>query len=397
MLNMDHLNEFVNDVINLKKITHSLYIYGTGMYGRNIYNVLSENGIHISGFIVSRKDSEKSLFGLEITEAENIIYDNIGIVLGLNRHNKNEVNDILIQSGFDMAHVIDGGSFIENGGIRAGYSNAATIEITTRIGCSVNCKFCPQELLLEHYFLNDKKRENVMSLEIFEKCLNKMPENCNVVFCGMAEPFLNPDCGDMIRMASASGRVVNLYTTLCGLTKDKWEKICDIPVDFVTLHVADKYNYAHIPLTKEYFEVLEAIINYTKADGKPYVNMCNAQAEPEERVAQICKGKYEVLTSLLDRAGNLADDKLISRKKIDGKITCGMCGSELNHNILLPDGTMILCCMDYGMKHVLGNLYEESYEEIIHGNEITMIKRQMNEQCGEDILCRKCSCANAVI
>lgn len=37
-----------------------------------------------------------------------------------------------------------------------------TLEITTKIGCKVNCKFCPQNLLIKNYFSNsnDASQEN---------------------------------------------------------------------------------------------------------------------------------------------------------------------------------------------------------------------------------------------
>jgi hypothetical protein len=63
------------------------------------------------------------------------------------------------------------------------------------------------------------------------------------------------------------------------------------------------------------------------------------------------------------------------------QMTCG-CLEKMYHNVMLPNGDVSLCCMDYGLKHILGNLYEQDYEEII----------PENNQCFE--LCRLCE--NAV-
>ena len=79
-----------------------------------------------------------------------------------------------------------------------------------------------------------------------------------------------------------------------------------------------------------------------------------------------------------------------------GKISCSLCGQALNHNILLPDGRVLLCCMDYGMKHVLGNLTEQSYAEIMNGKEIDKIKAAINGDESIDILCRRCSSATEI-
>ena len=63
----------------------------------------------------------------------------------------------------------------------------------------------------------------------------------------------------------------------------------------------------------------------------------------------------------------------------------------MNHNVLLPDGTVITCCMDYGMTGVFGNLFEQSYEEVLNSEEAKMMRRTLDE--GESI-CRHC--ANAI-
>ena len=60
------------------------------------------------------------------------------------------------------------------------------------------------------------------------------------------------------------------------------------------------------------------------------------------------------------------------------------------YNVLLPDGTVVLCCNDFGMRHVLGNLLKNSYEDIIKSNELLQVKRGMNIDENIPIICRKC-------
>ena len=51
--------------------------------------------------------------------------------------------------------------------------------------------------------------------------------------------------------------------------------------------------------------------------------------------------------------------------------------------------------MDYGLKHILGNILEQSYEEIINGAEMTRIKRLANELgYTDELLCKSCNDAN---
>lgn len=387
-------NNFIKEVTKLKSTVSRIYVYGAGLYARNLYNILKENGIQIEGFVVTYLEKDEKLYGLPVVSIDNVVDENVGFIIGTNSLNRGEILEKLRERKFNMDCVVQGTDYIEKKSKR--YDGTPTMEITTRIGCSVNCKFCPQNNLIRKYYESNKNRVSNMSLEIFEICLKKLPSNARVCFCGMSEPFLNPECKDMIKMAHRFGHIVELYTTFVGADKKIVDEIIDIPFGYVTLHVADRYEYAKIPTTEEYYNLIEFVINYKRKDGDPFINMCNAQAEPDEKVAQICNGKYEILTALHDRAGNLNDENLLNKTTPNGKLTCSLCGSMLNHNNLLPDGTVLLCDFDYGMQHVLGNLLEQTYEEILSGTEWKRVHKGMLGDVGQDILCRKCSCANSV-
>ncbi len=391
---MENRDSFLQETEALRQKVHHLYIYGAGLYARNLHGILKEHGISVDGFLVSHEGKETALYGLPVIHADEVIHDRIGIIIGTNSLNRIGILENLERNHFDMSYVVQGTDYIEKSGMR--YDGSPTMQITTRIGCSVNCQYCPQSLLLGKYFAQDKNRSAVMTLDVFERCLKRLPQNTRISFCGMAEPFLSPDCGEMIKLASQSGHIVELYTTLVGADRKTIEEIVEIPFGYVTLHVADQFGYAHIPLTDEYYDLVEFVINYRRPDGTPFINMCNAQAEPDERVARICRGKYEILTALHDRAGNLENEKLLSRNTPTGRISCSLCGEKLNHNNLLPDGTVLLCDFDYGMQHVLGNLLEQSYDEILTGTEWKRVCKGMSGDLKQDILCRKCSCANSV-
>jgi hypothetical protein len=48
----------------------------------------------------------------------------------------------------------------------------------------------------------------------------------------------------------------------------------------------------------------------------------------------------------------------------DKNMTCG-CDERLYHNIMLPNGDVSLCCMDYGLEEICGNLFESDYNDVI--------------------------------
>ena len=59
------------------------------------------------------------------------------------------------------------------------------------------------------------------------------------------------------------------------------------------------------------------------------------------------------------RAGNKVLTKAPERRR--GGIHCSR---KFKQSVLLPNGDVLLCCMDYGMKHVLGNLLKSEYTSL---------------------------------
>lgn len=388
------MDKFFEKIKKLKKNSKEVYIYGAGIYGQNIYKILESNGITVDGFVVTDNTNSQEVFGHLVLNIQDIIQREVGIILGLNRHNAAEVIELLKKYNFPMDRVVLGNEYIDKGGVRGGYDEIPTVEITTRMGCRINCKYCPQSTLLTKYYENDKNREQIMSIQTYEQCLEHIPLEATILFSGMVEPLHNDLCVEMIKLALHRGHQVDLYSTFSEVSIDVVKDICKLPLGFVGLHVADKRRFANIITDEEYYKKIEILLNAKKEDGTPFVNVCNAQTEPDERVKEICKGKYDILTTMLDRAGNLKDENLYSKQSLHGKLSCSLCGQKLNHNVLLPDGTLLLCCMDYGMQHVLGNLLDNTYDEIMNGTEMKKVKEGIDGEESIELLCRKCSCAN---
>ena len=80
---------------------------------------------------------------------------------------------------------------------------------------------------------------------------------------------------------------------------------------------------------------------------------------------------------------------MISRYFFASSLCC-FSGPKLNNHVALPDGTLLLCNMDYGMQHVLGNIFEKSFDEIRQDDEMQKVFRGTRGDQTVDLLCRKC-------
>lgn len=257
------------------------------------------------------------------------------------------------------------------------------------VDCRNRCDFCPQQTIISQYKKNGGTPLLPMSFSLFASCIDKLPAGCHVVFSGMCEPWLNPNCSRMVEYAYNKEYVVRVYTTLVGMKLSDVEilKRIDFPDDehgFI-IHLPSEENIEHIKIDKQYLHVLEEI--YESSIPAQY-HFHGLKLHPilekffRHRVATIEQFPPH------SRAGNLQENEL--KKRRIGVIGClKMKLYDSYGPILLPDGTMILCCQDYSMKHILGNLKDQTFEEILQSKEIKKIESGFkNERV--DTLCRRC-------
>ena len=249
-----------------------------------------------------------------------------------------------------------------------------TLEITTSIpqkGCVVDCVFCPQRTLVKSY--NGEKK---LSFDNFKKVLDKIPNEVRITFAGFTEPWLHRECTDMLLYAYEKGHPVCAFTTGVGMKKEDIERIKDVefagnPNGGFVLHLPDNEHFAKHPITPAYIELLE-YISEVKEEMHNFSMMCMGTVH--DTVSHIFPQlKPSVMWS---RAGNLLGEAILKPELMNLKdsfktiyhgedpMTCN-CDERLYHNVMLPNGDVSLCCMDYGLENILGNIFTQSYEEIL--------------------------------
>lgn len=393
MMKKEYLILLEEYICQFKKV----YIFGAGRYGGVYHEELLTRNIDIEAFVVSNpSENFREYRGKPVIGIHNLKTDpkECVFVLGTNENYHHEIFMELNRGGYNnIAPFGKNEWFLTE--IERKRRSEVSIEITTRIGCSVNCRYCPQALLVQRYFANDSQRKAVLSLEDYRKVLGHLPSNAIITFSGFVEPFLNPECADMIVATAEHGNRLSLHTSLVGMHLTDFEKIRDVPFEYIVLHLPDKKGYANIPVTKEYLDVLDRVLEARKPDGVHWELSANSQSDPVPEIIERIAGRlYYTKIHLIDRAGNLKDEDVNEKVNIGGSIYCPK-SPELRRNVLLPDGDLVLCCMDFGLEHRLGNLIDESYDEIRESKEILMIQKALLTE-GSHLICRHCSIAKKV-
>lgn len=221
-----------------------------------------------------------------------------------------------------------------------------TLEFTLVSACALKCRFCPQDVLAENY--SSAKRFDVDGVLAV---LKKLPKDCRVDFSGFAEPFLNPLAGTFIGMAKRMEFEVHVYSTLIGLHLSTIPQLKETPPDYFRVHVPDPTG---LRVNEEQWMTLHALFLETGIQAT-YM----AMSRPSETISRyLAERRIKVeLPQMLSRAGNLW------RPNVGGKFKgCSM--DRWHSNVIMPDGSVYGCCMDYGLSVPLGNLFAQEYGEI---------------------------------
>lgn len=202
------------------------------------------------------------------------------------------------------------------------------------VGCRVNCiRYCPQEVIAAKY-----RGERVLSLGKFKEYITTIPKEIPIIFSGVADPFMNPECTDMILHAHRKGHRVLVFSTLTGMSINDAQRLAAVPVERFVLHLPDAEGNAHINVNRDYLTVLGYIL--THIHNLEFMNMG----------AKFVSNKNE------ERIRGLPQEQ----KR--GPVMCWRL-NEPNY-FMMPNGDVFLCCMTRGLEEKIGSITEYTYPEL---------------------------------
>ena len=271
------------------------------------------------------------------------------------------------------------------------HTDGPVMELTTMIGCPLMCTFCPQEPLRTTYGDNTKYMQPMDLMMV----LNKLPKNTRIDFSGMSEPWANPACTHMLEMVLYMGFDVAVYTTLYGMTDPaRVKKVLEDhknQVKVFMLHLPDaNKNMKGWKLTQEWMNALEMMMTLELPIG----------AMTMDKTGFVAPELQHIIGRLPGWVGHTRADSLNLEQIKDQPISITphnmfplTCASTpfYDRNVLLPNGDVVLCCMDYNLKHVIGNLLTQTYDEVMQGKPLQDLI-EMNEADGFNkcSICKSC-------
>lgn len=262
----------------------------------------------------------------------------------------------------------------------------SSLAITTMVGCRNRCSYCPQDAFIRSY----KKRSDItsMSLDTFIRCMETVPVSVAISFSGFSEPWLNPECTRMVLHAHHLGYRIRVNTTLIGMKPEDMSALKTVPFIKFVVHLPDDQNLTRIRVDRSYLDNLVRLLEEKPMNLTWKFHPSSSGADIHPQVSEILR-KYRTEVKnfgLNNRAGTVVTGQeyhVANRGRILREC------QDFHHNILLPNGDVALCHMDWSLKHVLGNLLTGTYAGLYTGKEFQELQKALLEP-DADILCRQC-------
>lgn len=250
------------------------------------------------------------------------------------------------------------------------------IEITNI--CNLSCEFCEPHTR-ENRFM--KKAE-------FEEILEKIADFTSHIYLHVkGEPLLHPEFDDFVKIAHSKGFQINL-TTNATLLENHLESTKYLRQINISFHATN--NEKILETSKK---IKNCIVNYriwnineNKEALELIKKVFNINEEIDLNKTQNYTLEQNIFLSIASKF------KWPSLK--DNASSNGYCHALKDQIAILVDGTVVPCCLDNNGDIKLGNIFNETLEEILKKEKTINIIENFRNRIAIEELCKKCTYKN---
>ncbi len=276
-----------------------------------------------------------------------------------------------------------------------------TLQIQTFTGCNADCIFCP------YGATHGSQPRGKMPDELFRRIIDEAARHRvrRISPYLMNEPLMDRNLCDKIRYINARIPACKVVLTSNGhfLTPQTAERILDLGKGLHEIYLSfqgiDPAAYATTMGGNMDFDRTLANVNHflearrRRGADRPrlWITMVDtALVDARKAVAYWrARGVPSKYTTLENLGGNIPDASLYSRTKALSPNTT--CTRLFKQAYIMFNGDMVLCCVDYSRRQVLGNILETSIHEVWNGDVARGIRRRyLDREFAALPLCGSC-------
>jgi MoaA/NifB/PqqE/SkfB family radical SAM enzyme len=243
------------------------------------------------------------------------------------------------------------------------------LNVTTTSGCRGRCVYCPQD----RYWEAMRERPRFLTAAEFES-LVPMLEGTHfdvLSFGGFSEPFDNPEIVDLLMLAATAEFVdeVFVYSNGEAMTPETMRALEHVRLGTVDVscHGFDPETYRRtrsfvdpVAVRRNVIHLLrhrENIDNLVISVTGPF-----ASDESLRELEELCESAGATLfrRDLHNRAGLL---RIGRDERKSGAFRCAK--FDFEKPVLVPGGDLSLCCQDFALHSLIGNLHDRPFAELM--------------------------------
>ncbi|MDI6840029.1 MAG: radical SAM protein [bacterium] len=170
--------------------------------------------------------------------------------------------------------------------------------------CNLNCRMCLRTATNKEFDYCHQISDD-MTLNTFQRIIDRFPRATSVNIAGLGEPFLNPNIFDMIKYANQNNMGVSIITNGI-LIGDKIKDIIDSSLDSISISINanDSYKYKKVTGSHFFDIVLENVRKLVEMRNKKNTKL-------SIRISYVCtKSNYKHIPEMIKLAEQLRVDYL---------------------------------------------------------------------------------------
>lgn len=267
----------------------------------------------------------------------------------------------------------------------------------------MSCDFCP----------GTSRAAQHLTVAQFDEILTRLGDySKHIYFHVLGEPLLHPDCGTLLDIAHAHGKLVNLVTNGTLISKVgnvlvSKPALRQVTFSMHSLSAGPKATHSSAPTVQEFFE---PIFDFTRKAHQDHF-VCYRLWPQNENVDTTI---YKKLLAFIEKAFGLAFSlseklKATSAIPLDKNVflnqsrrfdwpdihgpalgESGFCLGLREQFAVLVDGTVVPCCLDRNADMALGNIFKQPIGEILGSERARRIVDGFSQRRVVEELCRRC-------
>lgn len=280
------------------------------------------------------------------------------------------------------------------------------IDIEATNACNFRCLMCPTGNR------SMTRPTGMMTQDMFGKILDECAKwDCALRWVQWGENDLHPDLFDHIRAANERGLLTHLNTNGSKLDRARIAQLIDTGLDSIkfSFQGVDHVSYAEMRNTDFFEGLIEVISDFHDIRGDrdvPYIHLSTTITyEDEETVAEF-RRRTEPIADLvsvgrtvfdnLDLSGvRLKPEEIERLHKLKAQESVikvhPECPEVFDKMSIFWDGRVTACCADADNKMPIGDLNENTLEEIWHSDAMNAYRAMLADMRHDEMeLCRNC-------